>query len=367
MNILFVCENYLPHFGGAEVVFKNLAERYVELGHSVDLVTHRMQGTKKNEIIGGVTIHRIPSLYSRYLFTFSSILKTVQLAKKSDIIQTTTFNGAVPAWIAGKVTGKKVVLTVHEVWGGKWKKVTGFSHLKSWLHEFLEWCIYKLPFDKYVCVSEATRKDLLKRINEKKVQVIHNGFDYDFWNPDNYDARKLLPNNYVFFSWGRPGASKGFQYVIKAMSIVRKKIPGARLVLMFGSADKYKKKFLELKRLIRDKNLQDVVKILRPVQHGELGHILKSIDCGVVPSVAEGFGYNAIEVTAMGKPVIVSDAGSLPEVVSGEHVIFESTNVPDLAKKMIAVHNGEVVKTPIKKFEWKSTIDNYLKTYKSVM
>ena len=46
MKILFVCENYLPHIGGAEVVFKNLAERMIKLGHEVNLVTHKLKNTK---------------------------------------------------------------------------------------------------------------------------------------------------------------------------------------------------------------------------------------------------------------------------------------------------------------------------------
>ena len=48
MKILFVLENYIPHIGGVEVVFKNLAEGLVKLGHDVFLITHRLKGTKKS-------------------------------------------------------------------------------------------------------------------------------------------------------------------------------------------------------------------------------------------------------------------------------------------------------------------------------
>ena len=47
MRILFVLENYLPHIGGVEILFKNLSESLVKKGHEVDLVTHRLKGTKK--------------------------------------------------------------------------------------------------------------------------------------------------------------------------------------------------------------------------------------------------------------------------------------------------------------------------------
>ena len=116
MKILFICENYLPHYGGAEVVFKNLAERYQKRGHQSTILTHQLKNTKKTEIINNVQVHRIPSLFSRYIFSFTAIPKAIKLAQQHNIIQTTTFNGAFPAWIAGKLTRKPVVITIHEIW-----------------------------------------------------------------------------------------------------------------------------------------------------------------------------------------------------------------------------------------------------------
>jgi len=84
------------------------------------VLTHHLKRTPKKEIMNGVVIQRVPSFFSRYFFTFSSIITAVQLARKHDIIQTTTFNGAPPAWLAGKLARKPVVLTVHEVWQKKW-------------------------------------------------------------------------------------------------------------------------------------------------------------------------------------------------------------------------------------------------------
>src|SRR3989344_5004836 len=161
MKILFVCENYHPHYGGAEVLFKNLAEGLVKKGNGVAIVTTLLPGTKKFEEINGVKVHRVSCFNNRYLFSFLSIPKVLKLAQKADVIQTTTFNGAPPAWLGAKMTKKPVTLTVHEVWIGRWKEVTDFSRIKTSLHELLERMLYLLPFDKYACVSESTRKDLL--------------------------------------------------------------------------------------------------------------------------------------------------------------------------------------------------------------
>ncbi|MEI7557856.1 MAG: hypothetical protein WCJ45_03325 [bacterium] len=55
--------------------------------------------------------------HNRYDFMFYCLRKGVQLARWADIIHTTTYNSAIPASIIGKITHKKVVLTVHEIFG----------------------------------------------------------------------------------------------------------------------------------------------------------------------------------------------------------------------------------------------------------
>ncbi len=376
MNILFVCENYIPHYGGAEVLFKSLAEGFVQRGHSVSLLTHRMKGTVKREAIGGVQVHRVASFFSRYVFTFSAIIKAIHLARKHDLIQTTTFNGAVPAWIAAKLTGKPVVLTVHEIWAGRWKEITGFPWWKSTMHEMLERMIYVLPFDRYVCVSDATKQDLLKLgVSERRVQRIYNGFNYAFWNPANFEEKdtqelreKLgLEGKYVYFSWGRPGPSKGFEYVLRAIPLIRKRKPEAVFLLMLGSKEKYPQKYAELTKLAQEHGLNGSICLLDSVPYAALGAYVKAADCVMVPSISEGFGYTAGEAAAMGKPVVVSNAGALPEIVSGKHVIFESKNVADLAEKACLVAEMKYKDTKSRRFEWKECIEGYLGVYEKVV
>ncbi|HKZ39675.1 MAG TPA: glycosyltransferase family 4 protein, partial [Candidatus Hodarchaeales archaeon] len=163
MRILFVLENYLPHMGGLEVVFKNLCEGLVRKGHEVTVLTHRLRGTQKREVLSGVKVERIRSFYSRILFTFCAVWMAWRLAKNVDIIHTTAFNGAPPGWLAARLRKKPVLIHVHEVWIGMWSQVTSMSWLSAKVHDFLERAIYVLPFDKYICVSESTKKRLLSR------------------------------------------------------------------------------------------------------------------------------------------------------------------------------------------------------------
>jgi len=372
MRILFVCENYIPHYGGAEVVFKNLAENMAKQGHKVMLVTHQLPKTPHLETMKGVHIVRVPCFNSRYLFSFFAIPTVLKLAKHADIIQTTTFNGAPPAWFASRFRRVPVVLTVHEVWVNKWRKLTEKSLLSAAIHNILEKMIYLLPYSKYICVSNATRKALLKiGIQESKVVAIHNGFNYEEWK-GKHSGKKVrkklgIDKNFVLFSWGRPGTSKGHEDIIKAMPKIKEEIPKAKLVLMLSMQDEYRKEVRKLKTLIKNLFLEENVQIINSVPYGDLGNYIKAADCVVHPSLSEGFGYAVLEACELGVPVIASDNASLPEVIWGKYILIPPKSHEKIAEAVVAVSKGKYKKSKKKLFKWKDSVKKYISTYKELL
>lgn len=371
-----MCENYYPHFGGAEVVLSNLAEGYVKRGHEVSVVTHKFPQTPTQETHHGVIIKRVHSANSRYLFSFTGIWRTIKETKNIDIIQATTFNAAFPAWIAAKIRRKPVVLMVHEIWIGKWQKVTGFSWFKSAIHNLLERLIYIPNYDAYVSVSDATKKDLLSHgIKQNRIHRIYNGFDSTFWNPENFSPTQTqairkkyrTESEFLFFAWGRPGASKGFETLIDSMQELHKSHPHARLLMLLGSKDSYKPRYDALVQRIKDKKLEQVITIEESVPYEKLGNYILAADCVIIPSLAEGFGYTTLEAISLGTPVIVSDAGSLPEVVSGKYRMFKAGSTTELSKAMIHVMNNEFSTKEKKTFSWDETIKQYLTLYEKLL
>ena len=374
MNILFVIENYLPHIGGVEMVFKNLAEGLVKKGHAATIITHRLKGTAAEETISGVKVKRISCFGSRYLFTFFSIPAAVAAAKNADIVHTTTFNGFFPAWLAAKLNRKPLIATIHEVWVGKWREYTDFWGLKSLLHEAFERLIYLLPLvDKYVAVSNSTRQQLLRiGKSEKKAVTIYNGVDYEHFNPKKYNGEAIrrkyaLKNSYVVLVYGRPGPSKGIEYAIAAMKEISLSMPNAKMLLMLSRDKQYARKYLQLLQLIKKLQLEDKILNIPPVPHSQLPSYIKAADCVVVPSLSEGFGYTAAEAAAMGKPIIASNTTSLPEIVSGKHILVKPKDSSEIAAAVISMSQGKFHKTPLKKFTIEANVANYLKVYDGLL
>ncbi len=373
MKILFVIENYLPHIGGAEIVFKTLVEGLVQRGHEVNLVTHRLKNIPAFELLNGVGVHRVSCLQSRYLFTFFSLPKVIRLGREADIIHTTTFNGAPAAWLGGKLARKKVVLTIHEVWVGKWPQVTNLGKFGCLVHELLERLIYLLDFDCYACVSDSTKKDLLKLpIDKERTVTVYNGVDYNFWNPKKYDGKIVrkqygLEENFVCLFNGRPGMSKGLEYLIKAMPLICRKIPSAKLLALVSRDKAYTKRYDYIMELIEKLKLKDKVLMLNSVPYKELPNYVKAADCAVVPSLAEGFGFTAAESCALGVPLVASDTTSLPEVVSGKFVLVRPKDERAIAEGVKRVFSGQWEKSELKKFTVKENIKNYLNIYQKLL
>jgi len=372
MNILFVLENYLPHVGGVETVFKNLSEGLVKKGHKVNLVTHQIRGTKKYENINGVHVHRVACFGSRYLFTFFSIPKVIKFAERSDIIHTTTFNGAPSAWIASRIKKKPVIITVHEVWLNNWHNFTELGWLSCRLHNFLEKLVYSLHYSKYVGVSYATQKQLIKNgIKKEKTTVVYNGVDYKHWDSKKYGREKIrkkldLEKYFIYMMTGRPGTSKGHEYLIKAVPFISQKIKNSKLILIMSREKQNRKRYYYLMRLIKNLKIKDKVLVLDPVSWKVLPNYIKAADCIVVPSLTEGFGYNVTEACALDIPVVASNVFSIPEVISGRYVLVKSKDPKAIAQAVEKIHKKQVQKKPKKMFTIEKNIQGYLKLYKEL-
>jgi len=140
MKVVFVCEYYLPHIGGVETVFNQLALKLAENGNNVHIITCQLENTPNFEIIDGITIHRVkvPQKGDRYWFTFLAIPAVFKVAKDAVVIHTTTYTGAFPAWLTAKILNKRCVITVHEVWGPLWYKFSGMNCLSALIHRYSE-------------------------------------------------------------------------------------------------------------------------------------------------------------------------------------------------------------------------------------
>ncbi len=360
MKILFILELYYPNIGGNERLFSSLAESLVSQGHEVIVLTTKFRkDLPKQEEKNGVLIKRLP-VFNRFWFTLFATCPAIRLARKADLIHTTTYNAAFPAWVAAKLRKKKAFITFHEVWGKLWFRLPYLNALQRRLYYCFEQFILRLKFDKFIAVSDYT-KDCLQqnKVRPDRIVRIYNGLDYKQFEGLTHKP----PENFTFTYFGRPGSSKGLDILMKAAPGFIKSHPTAILKLIISKSP------LNIYRKITDAiekhNLQDNTIILSGLDDHTLKDELLKSSCITIPSYSEGFCYAAAETIALGVPLISSDQGALPEVVSGKFIKMQEFNAHGLIDALEEAYQGKWIITPIRKFELNITVQEYIDLYQS--
>ena len=371
MKICLVYEYYHPHVGGAEVLMQHLAEGLAARGHQCHVVTSRLPGTAERETLAGVDIHRVavPRLGDRYWFTFLSYPAIRRVAAGCDLIQVGTYNGAISAWAAGRRLGKPVVLYPFEVLGRLWLQI-GLNPAAAAAFLLFEKAVLAFPYDAYSCISGYTRDSLLRaaRVPAAKAFLAYPGIDYSLFDPDAVAGgrervrRQLGIDDSTFLCTytGRPGVVKGVEFLLQAMPEIKRRLPAAKLLLLLSR--KPYAKYRRTLKLIRGLAMEDII-LREPVPRAELPLYFQASDCVVIPSLSEGFGFTCIEASTMRIPVVATDAGSLPEVVSGRFAVVPARDPAALAAGVERIFRGEYQTSALKRFSWEDTIGRHLEAY----
>lgn len=370
MKILFILDLYKPHIGGVEILFENVILGLLEKGHNIVVLTSRFSpGIPEYEKVSEhLEIYRVG--HNRYDFMLYCLRLGITLAKQCDIIHTTTYNSAIPASIIAKITGKKVVLTVHEIFGKLWYRFMGW---KGFFFKLFESFVFLFPFDRYHCVSYYTKNSLRIAFGlpDKKLRTIHLGIDYGLWDRRNFvnypEVRKDLGGNEYFLGlfFGRPGVSKWLEYYVRAIPGIVEKIPNFRAILLVSESTN--NPLSHIRDLIAELDIGANVLFLKPVPYRELGNYILASDFVVIPSLVEGFWFAAAETCALEKEIIVTNVASLPEVVSGKVRFIEPSDPKDIVRAALDIRSGKYETVAKKEFLWSENVGKLLITYKEVL
>ncbi|MEK7636850.1 MAG: glycosyltransferase family 4 protein [Patescibacteria group bacterium] len=372
MKIVYVLEYYYPHVGGVETLFQTVAEAMVKLGHSVVVYTSRLPNTLRNETRSGVRIIRlsVPPIGQRYFFTFFAPLFIWPAIRKADVVHTTTYNAAWPGWLVATVFRRPVVLSIQEVWIDLWRMLPSMPWWSAWLHGLYERFIYSLPYARVVVGSQHTA-EAVKRANPKyHPEVVYHGVAIPAADPT--ITRETIrrewrteTTDFVLLYFGRPGWAKGIEIAVQGFALAIRERPNLKFVLQLSKnpLDRYQ----QIIHLLQELHLQEQVTIVPSCPRDQLASHILAADTVIVPSLSEGFGFSAAEACLLGQSVVVSQAASLPEVVSGRVVFFSPGDIRACAQAIIAASQGQWLHLPRKTFPWENTIANFVRIYSEVI
>ena len=255
---------------------------------------------------------------------------------------------------------KKKVITVYDLIHEKFYKLYKNKNLD------LKEKIIKNS-DAIICISENTKKDLLKyyKIDERKTFVSYLGYDHILNNfPfQNFDLLKI-PSNFILFVGSRL-KYKNFELFLKSYCN-SKNVKKDFDIICFGGGNFSKtetKKFDELK--IRGKIFYF------EGRDSFLSYLYKKAKLFIFPSQYEGFGIPLIEAMSIGCPVLASNIDVFNEICKDGVNYFKNNDSNDLSEKLeylLYSDNKLLSKKDIalsisKEYSWKKSSEETYKIY----
>jgi glycosyltransferase involved in cell wall biosynthesis len=239
------------------------------------------------------------------------------------------------------------------------------------------WSAISISISKAVlAISNSTKKDIVRHYPRasKKIYVTPLAYDPTKFNSgiSDKDVRRVrdrysIVSDYVLYL-GTLKPSKNIEGLLEAFT----GITGANLVIAGKKGWLYEPIFEKVKKL----SLEDRVIFTDFVEEADKPALIKGAKLFVLPSFWEGFGLDALNAMACGVPVVVSNVGSLPEVVGNAGVLIDPNSVESIAsglKEILlapkAKYNEFVRRGLIqaKKFSWEKTAKETLKVLENVI
>jgi len=331
LRIALVSSHYYPHVGGVSEHIYHLWRQLKRKGHSVKIITGKMEGTAPNEYdvirVGKGMLFPIPLNLSFSRFTIGGKLpgelRKVLKEGKFDIVH--IHEGLVPflPLLTIRYSDARKVLTFH----------AGFDR-SLWygiMRPILE--PYFTELDAVIGVSEVAVNSH-KQYFPGKYRIIPNGIDVDKFQPNGKKIEALLKYKYRLLFVGRLEPRSGLPYLLKAMTHVVRAVPEAVLVVVGEGPYRYK-----YQRMVPSHVSQNIIWCGRiPPESGLLPCYYRTADLFVAPSPGgHSFGITLLEAMSTGIPVVASSISGYRQLVDDGKtgLLVPPGDVSTLAEKIV--------------------------------
>lgn len=175
------------------------------------------------------------------------------------------------------------------------------------------WC------DHIIAISEGIRRVLLHwGVPPDKVTCVRSAIDLTPYqretDPEGMRRRFGIPEGApLVVTMAQLIPRKGYRALLDAAPMILKRFPNARFLFCGEGADRE-----PLERLIAEKRLTGSVQLTGYLT--DTPSLLAAADVVAHPALREGLGIAILEAMGLGKPVVASAAGGIPEIISSEEV-----------------------------------------------
>lgn len=212
--------------------------------------------------------------------------------------------------------------------------------------------------------SEYVRRKAIARFGREDVLAIPSGVNSETFHPSARQSTYNLPERYILFV-GSLEPRKNLSGLLNAWNEIKSEFPDVTLVIAGAVGRVF--------RRVELPHAQAQVRFLGHVER-ELPGLYANAELFVLPSFDEGFGLPVVEAMACGTPVIVSDHGALPEVVSEAGLIVDLSKPDNLSAALRRCLSDQDLRLSLKEkglerakdFSWQRTAESIWKSLNEI-
>lgn len=396
MKICMLTTSFPGHYDDIRSPFLlELCQALSNEGVRIDVISPQYTGTKKEERIGNIFIHRfsyfwpkrmqvltqgggIPSALRRSwlakiqfpFFYLALLMKSLRYGKDCDIVHAQWSFAALAGIVLKILYGKPMLMTE--------RGASANLAMQHWLMKGV--LKFLARHSDFITANSAQQTELFFQLGEprERVKTILNGIDTQKFKPHHKTTcRKTLAlpkDKKIILFVGWLIERKGVEYLIEAVRILSEKRKDILCVLV-GEGNQEQK----LKDLVYEYDLKDNIIFVGSVSPSRVPLYMNAADVFVLPSLSEGKPNVVAEAMACGVPVVATAVAGTNELlrdgVNGYSVqskkpdeIVHAVNMlfdnPILAQKLAHAGHDTILKGQL---TWKTCAREYLTLYKKLL
>jgi glycosyltransferase involved in cell wall biosynthesis len=361
MRFVFLTLGYHPDLtGGAYRYVAEVAEGLASRAHHVAvLCPNPGNGLEPCEVRAGVALHRFENHHGFFALNWlRETASAARLAREIERKSRPDFWVLCHAYLAPVVAARSAQTVV--LFTGPWAEEYRFARASTTRPAWRRLCDTGIGAvlrhverrglsraARILTISEyyVAQLPIWHPVRLPSVRMISGGVDAQRFQPaSNRLALRhdlgLGPDQFLFLTVRRLDPRMGLLTLIDAFAQVAAEHPQAQLWLA-GTGPQQ----AAIEARISSHSLGGRIRLLGRVPEPDLPALYAAADCAVMPSLdLEGFGLATVEALACGTPVLGSDAGATPELVSplSPGLLFRPGSDRALADKLRAVLRGEL-------------------------
>ena len=237
--------------------------------------------------------------------------------------------------------------------------------------------------DAAICISRGLYEEIISRgVSASKLHLVGNAvklneFKVLIQRDIELETQLHLRDKTVLGFIGSYFAYEGIDQLIRALPIIKQKVPNIHLLLVGGGNEE-----ANLKALVTSLNLSSLVTFVGRIPHSQVPSYASLIDCFVFPRVSLRLTelvtpLKPLESMAQGKLVVASDVNGHKELIAHNETgyLYRADHIEDLAKVTITALTHQTDKDRIVanalKFvtterSWDANVKKYEAIYRSV-